>query len=47
MLLSNRKDAQILHYLEDPQSIQTAFIHDTYAFTDYQQLFPKVTGKAL
>lgn len=47
MLLLNRKDTQILHYLEDSQTIQQTFIAKSYAFTDYQQLFPRVIWKAL
>jgi len=47
MLLNNQKDVQILHYLEDPQTIQQALVSNTYAFTDYQQLYPRVIGKAL
>lgn len=47
MLLENQKDSQILHYLEDRQSIQWAFVLNSYAFTDYQQLVPKVMWKAL
>lgn len=47
MLSTNRKDTQILHFLEDRQSTQTAFVDQTYASTDYQILYPKVVGKAL
>jgi prepilin-type N-terminal cleavage/methylation domain-containing protein len=42
MLLLNQKDFQLLHYLEDRQSFQQALIPSSYAFTDYQSLFPKV-----
>ena len=47
MLLLNQKDFQLLHYLEDRQSFQQALIPSSYAFTDYQSLFPKVMWTAL
>jgi hypothetical protein len=42
MLSLNQKDTQILHYLEDPQTLEAKTILETYAFTDYQILYPKV-----
>ncbi len=47
MLLTNRKDTQILHFLEDQQSSQISLVDRTHAFTDYQVLYPKVLWKAL
>lgn len=47
MLSLNQKDTQILHYLEDPQTLEAKTILETYAFTDYQILYPKVIWKAL
>ena len=46
ILSLNKKDFQLLHFLEDAQSIQWS-ITPTYAFTDYQQLTPKIIWKAL
>jgi len=47
MLLKNRKDTQILHFLEDPQSNQISLVNNSFAFTDYENLYVKVIGKAL
>jgi len=47
MLWANRKDTQILHFLEDRQSTQISSVIETYAFTDYQILYPKIIGQAL
>lgn len=44
ILSDNRKDFQLLHYLEDSQSIQSFIPH---SYSNYQELHPKVLWKAL
>lgn len=47
MLSDNRKDIQLLDYIEDPNSLAHIYMSETHALADYDLLTPKVLWKPL